>query len=1126
VSTGGFYTWNTTNKTLAPAPLDTYYSTQVIVTASHNGVAESSTAVDFFLRITSQNNNPPAWSTTTPADGTIIQAVAGQPVTLNLGATDPDTNDVVTLAAHNAPAGSTFTTTPAHAATGTFTWTPTAVGQSSPINFTATDQNGLAALQRSVTIVTSKAAPVLTWPSPASIVYGTALSSVQLDAALSTAPGAPTPPHPGTFTYTPDLGSVPHGGTDTLSVTWNPDAADADTWAPVTTTQTLQVAQAGQTLSFQPPVDDSLTHTYGDPDFAVTAVSDAGLPVTYSVGAGDACTRTPQADGSTLIHFTDAGSCTLSVDQPGNGDYLPAATLTHSFTAAKQAPTLSLSPAGMVYGDHLGDGQLHVDVSPADALGHGSIHYLLDGAPAQPGTVLTAGQHLLRADFYADDSSDYNSATASVMFFVAQATQQITFDPIADHSFGDAPFPVSESATSGDAVTLTSATPGVCSVTGAGLISIQHAGDCTLDADQGGDANYQPAAQAEQTFTVDKAAQSITFAAPADMTYGDSEFTPAASGGDSGQPVTFASTTPTVCSTDNDGEVTIESAGQCTITASQAGNDDYAPAADVTRSFTIDQAVPPVSWSAPAAIDYGTALGADQLDATDGGVPGTFSYTLDDGTDATGAVLEPGDHTLHATFHPDSPYDVDYKDVSLSVSLHVRKAAQTLTWTSVPTSATYGDAPFTIAADGGKSGNDVVYGVTDGSACTISGAAVTITGAGGCVVTADQAGNGEYLDAAQITQSVTVAQRTPGLAWATPAHISYGTALDGSQLDASVTPDEAANNGTLTYTVDAGTADAAGQVLNAGSHTLHVTYTPNVAGPGVNYTSASSDVTLQVDQAVQAISFAKPADVTFGDAPVTLSASGGDSGNPVTFTAAPGSACSTSGPNGATVTFYAAGVCTISAYQLGNGNYAPADQVTRTFQVNQAPQTISFAGPSGALVGDKPLTLSASGGGSGNPVTFAASPAATCTTTTAGVLTITGPGTCSVTASQAGSPNYLSAAPVTRTFAVAYRVCTLTDLSRAAQSGSTVPITVQMCGSDGTPLANAAPVVVHAVSVDSGPATAAGNSQPGNNFRYDATGGGTYQYNLKTTGLASGSHQFAFTVGADPTTHTLTVLIK
>jgi hypothetical protein len=55
--------------------------------------------------------------------------------------------------------------------------------------------------------------PTITWSSPAAIVYGTALSSTQLNAIASV---------PGSFTYSPAVGTVLATGTDILSVTFVP----------------------------------------------------------------------------------------------------------------------------------------------------------------------------------------------------------------------------------------------------------------------------------------------------------------------------------------------------------------------------------------------------------------------------------------------------------------------------------------------------------------------------------------------------------------------------------------------------------------------------------------------------------------------------------------------------------------------------------------------------------------------------------------------------------------------------------------------------------------------------------------------------------------------------------------
>jgi hypothetical protein len=1133
VSPAGLFTWNTSGKPLAAAPLDTYYSAQVTIFALNSaGITMSSVAVDFFLRITNQANNAPTWVTPTVADGAIIDATPGTPVTINVAASDPDARDAVSLGVLNKPAAATFTTAGSNPATGTFSWAPSDVGNT-VLNFTAADQNGLQALQRSVTVSATKKAPTLLWPAPTSIVYGTALGATQLNASLSTADGVRTPPRPGSLTYTPAAGTVLDAGDDTLSVTWSPDPADAAGWSSVTSTVTLHVNQAGQTLSFAPPIDDTLTHTYGDAPFPATAVSSAGLPVSYSVGTGDACASSPQADGSTQLTITGAGACTLAADQPGNTNYSAATTLSHSFSFAKQTPKLSLSPAATTYGTALGAAQLDAGLTPSAASSHGSVAYTLDGAPLPADGIVPAGTHTLTATYTPDPTTggDYNGVSVDATFTVAQAAQTISFAPLGAKTVGDDAFTVTATTASGLPAAFSSATSAICTVTASGSISVLHAGTCTIDADQSGDNNHLPADTVAQSFTVGQAAQTIRYTSPGDHTYLEAPVALTAGGGGSANAVTFTAMPAGVCSI-NGNELQINGAGDCTVTASEAGNPDYLAASDVIDTITIHKATPTISWSAPPAIQFGAELEAGELNATvqPAGITGDFVYTLADGvTPASGAVLHASadPQTLKVTFNPADPDNANFTSASGRTTILVGKADQSISWSSVPTDASYGDAPFTVAATGGASANPVVFSAPAGSSCTVSGDTVTITAAGPCVLNADQAGSDDFNPAPTSPKSLTVAKQTPTMSWTEPDHIAYGTPLGSTQLNATVTPDEAATSGSVGYRTDAGTGDAAGQVLHAGSHRLTAAYTPADSGTGLNFTSASKSVTVVVDQAPQAITgFAPIATQEYGAGPLTLAATGGGSGKPVYFTVGAASSCTATGDNGTTLTLTGVGSCTVIAHQDGTADYNPAPDVSQTFQVQPAAQSITFAPVPDVFVGDVSITrLSATGGGSGNRVTFAAGPMTTCIAIPTGILVITGPGTCSVTASQAGNTSYAAATPVTRTFQVSYRVCVLSDETEAYRSGSTVPLRVTLCNSAGYRFARSG-IVLHATGLDGGPVTAPGNSQPGNNFRYSDEHGGSYQYNVKTTGLVAGTHRFTFTITGDPTTHTIPVIIR
>src|SRR4029453_18866747 len=85
---------------------------------------------------------------------------------------------------------------------------------------------------------------------------------------------------------------------------------------------------------------------------------------------------------------------------------------------------------------------------------------------------------------------------------------------------------------------------------------------------------------------------------------------------------------------------------------------NYKPASK-SVSLTVNKADQTITWSDPAAITYGTALSATQLNATSSG-DGALTYTP-----AAGPVLDAGSQTLTV----DAAETTNYKPASKSVSL-------------------------------------------------------------------------------------------------------------------------------------------------------------------------------------------------------------------------------------------------------------------------------------------------------------------------------------------------------------------------------------------------------------------------------------------------------------------------
>ena len=114
-----------------------------------------------------------------------------------------------------------------------------------------------------------------------------------------------------------------------------------------------------------------------------------------------------------------------------------------------------------------------------------------------------------------------------------------------------------------------------------------------------------------------------------------------------------------------------------------------------------------------------------------------------------------------------------------------------------------------------------------------------------------------------------------------------------------------------------------------------------------------------------------------------------------------------------------------------------------------------------------------------------------------------------------------------------YNLCLLYDSSKAAKSGSTLPIKLEVCDAAGSDLSLPA-ITLHAVDITQATSSGviqvqdSGNANPGNNFRFDSTLGssGGYIFNLSTKGLAGGAFKLNFTVTGDSFVYSVPFQIK
>ena len=662
---------------------------------------------------------------------------------------------------------------------------PTVLGSlAKSLILTDNNFNAAAPNYSSQTIVLSGSgvppAPAITWPTPAAITYGTALSTGQLDATASVA---------GTFSYSPAAGTVLAAGSQTITVTFTPN--DTTDYSTATATVTLTVNQAAPAITWGAPAAVSYGTALGAAQLDATATVAGTFSYSPATGA------VPAAGTQTLTAvFTPTDTVDYST-----------ATATVALTVNQATPAITWSaPAAITYGTALGAAQLDATSTVA-----GTFSY----SPAA-GTALNAGAQTLTVTFAPTDTTDYTAATASVSLTVNQATPAITWGAPAAITYG-----TTLGLAQLDATSTVGGTFSYSPATGTAL----SAGSQTLTATFAPtDRTDYTAATSSVSLTVNQATPVINWAPPAAVSYGTAL----------GAAQLDASSTIGGSFSYSPAAGTVLTAGSHTITATFTPTDttDYTTAT-ATVMLTVNQASPAITWGAPAAVTYGTTLGATQLDAS-ATIAGSFSYSP-----AAGTALTAGSHTISATFTPTDT--TDYTTATATVTLTVIQGTPTIAW-SAPAATTYGTALGVAQLNATASvAGTFSYSPAAGTVLAVGTQKLTVSFTP--TDTTDYTGAGANV-------SLTVNKAAPTVTWPVPSAIVYGTALSSTQLDATSTV-----AGSFAY------SSAAGTVLGAGTRTLSVTFTPTNS---TDYSVVTSTVLLTVSKATPTVTWPTPASINAG----------------------------------------------------------------------------------------------------------------------------------------------------------------------------------------------------------------------------------------------------------------------
>ncbi len=300
-------------------------------------------------------------------------------------------------------------------------------------------------------------------------------------------------------------------------------------------------------------------------------------------------------------------------------------------------------------------------------------------------------------------NTNYTAATpVTRSFVVTPGAQTITFGALASVSLSSGPVALAATASSGLAVSFASSFTNICTVSGT-TVTLAAAGTCSITATQAGDSRYAAAAPVTRTFAVTQGTQTITFASLSNVNFGLAPIALSATAS-SGLPVTLISTTTGVC-TVSGSALTLLTVGTCSVTASQAGNANYAVATAVTRSFTVAKGTQTITFGALPDISFsGFTMPANATASS--GLAVTLTSTTPSICTVALNVITPvtvGTCSISASQAGDANWTAA---TALTRGFTISKGTQTITFPAIPNTA--------------QSDGSVALGATASSGLTVS----------------------------------------------------------------------------------------------------------------------------------------------------------------------------------------------------------------------------------------------------------------------------------------------------------------------------------------------------------------------------------------------------------------------
>ncbi len=333
----------------------------------------------------------------------------------------------------------------------------------------------------------------------------------------------------------------------------------------------LTVGKADQTIEFEPVP----AKIFNDPPFLLVADATSGMEVVFTSSDPEIIS----VSGS-MATIHNAGSVVISADQSGDENYNPAPQSTQTIEVVKTEQVVDF------------------DEIPAKIFGDPSFELFAESSSGLSVNFFSADENVLKiinvneavisgageveVSAVQEGNQNYLPDTVVRMVVIEKANQTISFEPIQTVRFKDTVILVAN-ASSGLEVSFLSGNENIALTEGNKLIATG-VGSLTVIARQGGDMNYHPAQEVDQTIDISRALQEIVFDSIPDFNESVDSITLifyATSELEVGLDITRGTATIV-----DSGLINL-SPGTVSVKATQNGNEFYDSANAVTRTFCV-----------------------------------------------------------------------------------------------------------------------------------------------------------------------------------------------------------------------------------------------------------------------------------------------------------------------------------------------------------------------------------------------------------------------------------------------------------------------------------------------------------------------------------------------------------